>query len=106
VFRGQSTVHPVTFTMAAIVVPCGRRSSAITLACLEPARIVGWPDAWADLRDFADRAGGFFGSSSAAAAVALAARSPVSSEGYRTSRAKRREFGGESLLDEFSISEI
>jgi hypothetical protein len=36
----------------------------------------------------------------------LAARSPVSSEGYRTSHAKRQEFGGESLLDEFSISEI
>jgi hypothetical protein len=36
----------------------------------------------------------------------LAARSPVSSEGHRTCRAKRREFGGESLLDEFSISEI
>jgi hypothetical protein len=36
----------------------------------------------------------------------LAAKSPVSGEGYRISRAKRREFGGESLLDEFSISEI
>jgi hypothetical protein len=36
----------------------------------------------------------------------LAARSTVSGEGYRTSRAKRREFGGESLLDEFPISEI
>jgi hypothetical protein len=36
----------------------------------------------------------------------LTAKSPVSGEGYRTSRATRREFGGESLLDEFSISEI
>jgi hypothetical protein len=36
----------------------------------------------------------------------LAARSPVSGEGYRTSRAKSREFKGESLLDEFLISEI
>jgi hypothetical protein len=36
----------------------------------------------------------------------LAARTTVSGEGYRTSRAKRREFGGESLLDEFPISEI
>jgi hypothetical protein len=35
--------------MATIVVPCGRLSSAITLACLEPARMMGWPDAW-DLR--------------------------------------------------------
>jgi hypothetical protein len=38
------------------------------LACLEPVRIMGWPNAGADLRDFADRAGSLFGSSSAAAA--------------------------------------
>jgi hypothetical protein len=36
----------------------------------------------------------------------LATKSPVSGEGYRTFRTKRREFRGKSLLDEFSISEI
>jgi hypothetical protein len=36
----------------------------------------------------------------------MAAKSPVSSEGYRKSRAERREFRGQSLLDEFSISEF
>jgi hypothetical protein len=36
----------------------------------------------------------------------LATKSPVSGQRYRTSRAEYREFGGGSLLDEFSISEI
>jgi hypothetical protein len=36
----------------------------------------------------------------------LATKSPVSGQRYRTSRAEYREFGGVSLLDEFSISEI
>jgi hypothetical protein len=36
----------------------------------------------------------------------LAPESPVSGQRYWTSRAKCREFGGESPLDEFSISEI
>ena len=40
------------------VAPRGRLSRAITLACLEPARIMRWPDARADWRDFADPAGG------------------------------------------------
>jgi hypothetical protein len=55
--------------MAAIVVPCGRLNIAITLACLESARVRGgsvFPlfrrltGALAGLRRFADGAGGFF----------------------------------------------
>jgi hypothetical protein len=40
----------MTAAMAAIVGPWGRLNIAITLACLEPVRIMGWPDAGADLR--------------------------------------------------------
>jgi hypothetical protein len=36
----------------------------------------------------------------------LAAKSPISSEEYRATRAEGRDFRGESPLDEFSISEI
>jgi hypothetical protein len=36
----------------------------------------------------------------------LAAKSPVPGEEYRASRAEGRDFQGESLLDDFSISEI
>jgi len=36
----------------------------------------------------------------------LAAKSPVSGEEYRASRAEGRDFQGESLLEKFSISEI
>ena len=42
---GLSCCHPVSFMMAAIVAPWGRPNIAITLACLEPARMMGWPDA-------------------------------------------------------------
>jgi hypothetical protein len=36
--RTECCCHPVTFMMAAIVVPWERLNIAITLACLEPAR--------------------------------------------------------------------
>ena len=58
--------------MAAMVVPCGRLNSAITLACLESARVRGGSffrlfrglvGALAGLRRFADGAGGFLAGS-------------------------------------------
>jgi hypothetical protein len=35
----QCCCHPVSFMIAAIVVPCGRLNIAITLACLVAARV-------------------------------------------------------------------
>jgi hypothetical protein len=70
--RTECCCHPVTFMMAAIVVPCGRLNIAITLACLESARVrggsvfplfPGLAGAFADLRRLADAAGGFLAGS-------------------------------------------
>jgi hypothetical protein len=49
--------------------PLGAAQHCNQLACLEPAR--GWEDARVDWRDFADRAGGFFGSSAAVASSSV-----------------------------------
>ena len=70
--RTECCCHPVSLMIAAIVVPCGRLNIAITLACLDSARVRGdsffplfrrWASARVGLRRFADEAGGFFAGS-------------------------------------------